>query len=153
MQPASVFLLESPTDRGAWQAPVHRVTRSRTRLKRQHACTQEEKPVSRQHGWPVDPRWRSGQHVVYSSHLARRETPLSPIPIRAKEWLFTACQTETGCLQSLLGRTGFCGTSAVLLVHFPPLHQLQVSSPAPQTLTGSSQRLISLATKSLAAQL
>ena len=34
------YCLENPMDRGAWQATVHRVTQSRTRLKRlsMHAC-------------------------------------------------------------------------------------------------------------------
>ena len=31
-QPAPVLLLQNPMDRGAWQASVHRVTRSRTQL-------------------------------------------------------------------------------------------------------------------------
>ena len=33
-QPTPVFLLEDSMDRGAWQAAVHRVTKSRPRLKR-----------------------------------------------------------------------------------------------------------------------
>ena len=32
-QPAPVFCLENPTDRGAWRAAVHGVAKSRTRLK------------------------------------------------------------------------------------------------------------------------
>ena len=32
-QPALVFLLENPMERGAWQAMVHCVAKSRTRLK------------------------------------------------------------------------------------------------------------------------
>ena len=37
---SSVLALENPLDRGAWQATVHRVTQSRTRLKRlsTHEC-------------------------------------------------------------------------------------------------------------------
>ena len=31
--PLQYFCLENPIDRGAWQATVHRVTKSRTRLK------------------------------------------------------------------------------------------------------------------------
>ena len=30
--------LGNPMDRGAWWATVHRVTKSQTQLKRQHAC-------------------------------------------------------------------------------------------------------------------
>ena len=39
-QPARVSLLENPVDRGAWQAMVHWVAKSRTRLKRlsTHVC-------------------------------------------------------------------------------------------------------------------
>ena len=32
-QPTPVFLLENPMGRGAWQAKVHRVAKSRTQLK------------------------------------------------------------------------------------------------------------------------
>ena len=40
--PFQYSCLESPTDRGAWQAMVHRVAKSQTRLKQlcTHACTQ-----------------------------------------------------------------------------------------------------------------
>ena len=39
--PLWYFCLKNPMDRGAWWAPVHRVTKSQTRLKRlkMHACT------------------------------------------------------------------------------------------------------------------
>ena len=33
-QPTPVFFLENPMDRGAWQAIVHRVAKSQTRLNR-----------------------------------------------------------------------------------------------------------------------
>ena len=38
--PLQYSCLENPTDRGAWQAKVHRVAKSKTRLKRlsMHAC-------------------------------------------------------------------------------------------------------------------
>ena len=35
-QPTSVFLLENPMDRGAWQTMVHRVAKSQTRLDLAH---------------------------------------------------------------------------------------------------------------------
>ena len=40
-QPTLVFLSENPVDRGAWQATVHRVTKSQTQLKQlsSHAYT------------------------------------------------------------------------------------------------------------------
>lgn len=102
--------------------------------------TREEKQASRLAGlWT--PAWDLAGIWFIPQHLAGRETPLSPVPIRAKEQLFTACYTETSRLQSLSGRTGFCGTSATVLVLFSPLHQgnwLQVSNPALQTLTGNS---------------
>ena len=38
VQPTPVFLLESPIERGAWQATVHRVAQSQTRLKQHSMC-------------------------------------------------------------------------------------------------------------------
>ena len=38
-QPSLVFLLENPMDRGAWQATVHRITKSRTWLSEQTTTT------------------------------------------------------------------------------------------------------------------
>ena len=37
----SLFLPENPMDRGAWQATVHRVSKSRTQLKRPSAHTED----------------------------------------------------------------------------------------------------------------
>ena len=47
-QPASVFFLESPRDRGAWRAAVHGATESQTRLSNTHGSLSEvfKTPVS-----------------------------------------------------------------------------------------------------------
>ena len=36
--PLQYSFLENPIGRGSWQATVHRVTKSQTQLKQQHAC-------------------------------------------------------------------------------------------------------------------
>ena len=46
-QPTPIFLLGNPTDRGAWRAAVHRVTKSQTRLK--GFSTQPQSPASCPH--------------------------------------------------------------------------------------------------------
>ena len=45
--PLQYFCLEKPTDRGAWRATVHRVAKSRTRLKQlsMHPENTESKPL------------------------------------------------------------------------------------------------------------
>ena len=41
--PLQYSCLENPMDRGAWQATVHRVTKSQTRLKRSGMCSTTSK--------------------------------------------------------------------------------------------------------------
>ena len=58
--PLQYFFLENPVDRGAWWAAVHRVTQSRTRLKRlsMHACIGEGNGNPRQYSCLETPRDR-----------------------------------------------------------------------------------------------
>ena len=55
-QPTLVFLLENPTDRGAWRAMVHRVAESQARLKQlsAHTHTHSTSPTSVVHLLPAD---------------------------------------------------------------------------------------------------
>ena len=41
--PLQYSCLEKPMDRGAWRATVHRVTKSQTRLNRQHSIAKRKK--------------------------------------------------------------------------------------------------------------
>ena len=70
--PLQYSCLENPTDRGAWRAIVHGVTKSRTRLKRLSMCTGR-----------LGPRGESGIHMwIWESSAYRQE-------LKPKEWRVT----------------------------------------------------------------
>ena len=86
--PLQYFFLENPVDRGAWWAAVHRVTQSRTRLKRlsMHACIGEGNGNPRQYSCLETPRDRGALWAaVYG--VAQSRTWL--------KWLSSSSNTHT----------------------------------------------------------
>ena len=91
--PHQYSCLENPMDRGAWQATVHRVTKSQTQLKRlsRHAwpiyAMEYYSTIKRnkvlihllQHGWSL---WLQRPHIIWfylHIHMSRRGKPIGEI--------------------------------------------------------------------------
>ena len=99
--PVQYSCVENPVDRGAWWAPVHRVTQSRTRLRRLsiHACIGEGNGNPRQYSGLENARdrraWWVAVYVVAQSRtrLKRlsRSSSQSPIGVDAKGTQQTSC--------------------------------------------------------------
>ena len=71
--PLQYSRLENPMDRGAWQATVHRVAKSRTRLKRQHACPRQATfSIHAVREFTSAGQWGGGEQSVFSTFFCLR---------------------------------------------------------------------------------
>ena len=112
--PLQYSCLENPMDRGAWQAVVHRVAKSRTRLSdftftfHFHVLEKEMAPHSSVLAWRIPGTWEPSGLPSMGSHRVRHDwSDLAAAANRIVKQVRAVCTSHLGqspivCLQSFL---------------------------------------------------